>query len=166
MNESEFFNMNLTKRVLMVNKLLKEEKEDQLKITADKIGITYSQFTKEMQKGNYVYIKRLNKYCKFMDEETENKSNLKESSGTLTIEFEAFLQENFEVLQKIVEIHERKQLILCEAIFDGGASNKSFKINDNVYQKFINLCKEKFPMYRQMDLMGQALYDFHLKHIG
>ncbi|MDR6244940.1 hypothetical protein [Paenibacillus hunanensis] len=63
MNKESFFTMQYDKRAEEVNKLLQSLS---LEDVAKKIGVNYSTFTKEMQTGDYVFIKRDNCYYKFL----------------------------------------------------------------------------------------------------
>ncbi|EST51927.1 hypothetical protein T458_26880 [Brevibacillus panacihumi W25] len=69
MNKEIFFAMPSEKRVEVVNKMLQNAS---LKEVADKIGIAYSTFLKEMTVGDHVYIQRDNRYYKFIREDIVN----------------------------------------------------------------------------------------------
>ncbi|MED1478946.1 hypothetical protein [Bacillus altitudinis] len=69
MNKDNFTTISSKQRVQIVNDLLQKEGND-LQLVADTLGIKYSTFTKLMQEDDYVYIKRLAKYCKFVQDDT------------------------------------------------------------------------------------------------
>lgn len=68
MNKDNFSTMSSKERVKIVNELLQSEGNDLQKV-AKVLGIKYSTFTKLMQEDDYVYIKQLSKYCKFIQDE-------------------------------------------------------------------------------------------------
>lgn len=65
MNKDNFTTISSKQRIQIVNGLLQKEGND-LQNVAKTLGIKYSTFTKLMQEDDYVYIKRLAKYCKFV----------------------------------------------------------------------------------------------------
>ncbi|MBQ7232431.1 MAG: hypothetical protein IJX07_04295, partial [Bacillales bacterium] len=68
-----------------------------LQQVAAHIGMNYSSFTKAMQEGDYVYIKRENLYYKFVRDE-----NFIIHNHTVEDEVTLCLKENFELLKAIV----------------------------------------------------------------
>ncbi len=62
-NRDNFFTADPDLRVKEINKMLENEA---LPDIAKSLGIPYSTFLKEMTRGDYVYIKRENKYFKFI----------------------------------------------------------------------------------------------------
>ncbi|HDT6574879.1 hypothetical protein [Bacillus mycoides] len=157
----EFFALDVEDRVRLVNKMLEEEDKDALKNVAKRLNVNYSTFTKTMQQGNYIYVKRRNQYFKFIDTE--------EAKGEVnSIKFEEelqFLREHMDKLKTVLHISE-SVLILDEEVYakDIPMVVKSVKVNEKIYNRFAELCEERFNHLKMKDLISQALLDFYIKY--
>ncbi len=157
----EFFALDVEDRVRLVNKMLEEEDKDALKNVAKRLNVNYSTFTKTMQQGNYIYVKRRNQYFKFIDtEETKGEVN--------SIKFEEelqFLREHMGKLKTVLQISE-SVLILDEEVYakDIPMVVKSVKVNEKIYNRFAELCEERFNHLKMKDLISKALLDFCEKY--
>ncbi len=132
------------------------------------LDIPYSTFTKEMQKGDYVYIARENKYFKFIRNKNDYVSSKSYIKGTEDYTEElAFLKENLEMLKKLVaNSEENKMLILDKAIYDTKAKfvNKNLKSERSHLRKILKLCESQFPHLKIQDIIAQSLLDFINKY--
>lgn len=158
MNKETFFTMPYEKRAEEVNKLLQSSS---LKEVAEKLGISYSTFTKEMQAGDYVFIQRDNRYYKFIRDPNDKPSNTShniEYSNELT-----FVRDNLDTLKKLIETNtNRPPLILEKTIYSKNSSYsvKSIKMNDDIYSSFSKFCNDNYPHFRVQDLIAQSLLEF------
>lgn len=161
MNKDRFFTMNVDKRAEEINKMLVNS---DLKGVAEALSLPYSSFTKEMQKGDYVFIARENQYFKFIRD--------KESLGTVkstdisTAGFQeelSFLRENFEILKRLVDTaNESPTLVLDKEVYNSKSKyvNKNLKLNESIYERFSNMCENQFPHLKVQDLIAQSLLSF------
>lgn len=156
MNREQFYNTDPDARVAIINEMLKNSS---LKEVAKKIGVPESSFSKEMTSGDYVYIKRDNQYYKFIRNNNLISQNHQQSQDVVS-----FLEQNIEVLKMIICQYENnsKMLILDEQVYSQKVKymNKSIKMNNEVYNKFVAFCKEKYPYLALQDLVAQSLLDF------
>lgn len=156
MNREQFYNTAPHKRVEFINEMLKNSS---LKDVAKKIGVPESTFSKEMTRGDYVYIKRDNQYYRFIRDKDMVKQNVDQYQDVIT-----FIEQNIETLRVIINDYEsfRKVLILDEQVYSNQAeyTNKSIKMNGKVYKEFVEFCKEKYPYLMIQDLVAQSLLDF------
>lgn len=161
MNKELFLAMSPEKRVEEVNKMLLTAS---LKEVADKIGIAYSTFLREMTVGDHVYIQRDNRYYKFI-RDVDGVNPQADFNGDYQEELH-FLRENIDSLKKLVNCGHRPPLILDQQIYSKSASfsNKSIKMSEQVYEKFTKYCSEQFPQFRLQDLIAQSLLDFIEKY--
>lgn len=133
------------------------------------MGIPYSTFTKEMQRGDYVYIARENKYFKFIRDKNSlvnpKASNIKNEDFTVEL---TFIKENLEGIKRLLVNHsaEGQMLILDKEIYNTKAKfvNKNLKINEAIYNKFSKICESQFPQYKVQDITAQSLLDFINKY--
>ncbi|HDR7656211.1 TPA: hypothetical protein QCX68_001623 [Bacillus wiedmannii] len=163
MNEKEFFEIHTEERVKIINAMLEEESSKPLESVAKRIGVKYSTFTKEMQKDNYVYIQRKNKYFKFYDEE-----ELATSTHSIN-EFERelnFLKVNFDSLKFLTQNKNKKLLILDEDVYKKTNKHitKTIKIKEDIYYMFNQMCEGQFSHYKIQDLFAQSLLEFCKKY--
>lgn len=156
MNKETFLSMPPHKRVVEINKMLENAT---LKEVADKIGIAYSTFLKEMTVGDYVYIQRENRYFKFIRDGEKAKTP---THGETYEDLLLFLKENFDQLKQLLNSEQRPPLVLDQRIYSKNAvfTNKSIKMNDEIYESFTKFCNENFPQFRLQDLIAQSLLDF------
>lgn len=156
MNKEQFYNTNPDERVGIINEMLKNSS---LKEVAKKVGVPESSFSKEMTNGDYVYIKRDNQYYKFIRDKNMIKQNPKQTQDVIN-----FIEQNIETLKAIIgdRVSVRKMLILDERVYSKQAeyTNKSIKMNGEVYEEFVEFCKEKYPYLMIQDLVAQSLIDF------
>lgn len=161
MNKETFFTMQHDKRAEEVNKLLQSFSLEEV---AEKIGVSYSTFTKEMQAGDYVFIKRDNRYYKFL---RDPYSIPTKKPPVVDSEELNFLKENLEKLRKLVESNNDKSILqLDQRIYSKNSQFlvKSIKMNEDIYGTFTQYCDEKFPHFRLQDLIAQSLLDFIEKY--
>lgn len=165
MNKDRFFTMDVDKRAEEINKLLVNS---DLKGVADTLCIPYSSFTKEMQKGDFVYIARLNQYFKFIrDKESLGTEKPSDKAITGFQEELTFIKENMETIKSLVStVNERPTLVLDKEIYNTKAKyvNKNLKLNENIYDKFSKLCDNQFPHLKIQDLIAHSLLEFIYKY--
>lgn len=158
MNKEKFLALDCKQRVEFVNDLLKNNYD--LQQVADKIGINYSTFTKVMQEDDFVYIKRLNQYYKFVRDENAI-SATHNSADDLT----AYLNENIDVLKQIIEKHKASNdFTIDKKIFASKLSTKTFRMPEELYQQFVLTCEREFPHLKIQDIIAQLLLDFSEKY--
>lgn len=161
MNKESFFTMQHDKRAEEANKLLQSLN---LEDVAKKIGVNYSTFTKEMQTGDYVFIKRDNCYYKFLRDPF---SAPEKKKNELYSEELNFLKENIEELRELIANNNDKSILhLDPKIYSKNSpfSVKSIKMNEDIYSMFTSHCEENFPHFRLQDLVAQSLLDFIAKY--
>ncbi|WP_206665681.1 hypothetical protein [Bacillus cereus] len=126
-----------------------------------RLNVNYSTFTKTMQQGNYIYVKRRNQYFKFIDTE-----EAKEEVNSIKFEEELqFSREHMDKLKTVLYISE-SVLILDEEVYakDITMVVKSVKVNEKIYNRFAELCEERFNHLKMKDLISQAMLDFYIKY--
>ncbi|WP_153731830.1 hypothetical protein [Sporosarcina obsidiansis] len=159
MNKDKFLALDCKQRVEFVNDLLINKGYD-LHQVADFMSVNYSTFTKIMQEGDYVYIKRENQYYKFVRDENII-SPIDNSADDLT----AFLTENIDVLKKIIEKHKvNDDFTIDKKIFASKLSTKTFRMPEELYQQFVLTCEKEFPHLKIQDIIAQLLLDFSDKY--
>jgi len=161
MNKESFFTMQHDKRAEEVNKLLQSFSLEEI---SEKIGVSYGSFTKEMQAGDYVFIKRDNRYYKFLRNPLSMPTKIQ---PVVDSEEMSFLKENLERLRELVERKNDKSiLVLDQRIYSKNSQFlvKSIKMNEDIYGMFTRYCDEKFPHFRLQDLIAQSLLDFIEKY--
>lgn len=156
MDREQFYNTAPDTRVVIINEMLKNSS---LKEVAKQIGVPESSFSKEMIRGDYVYIKRDNQYYKFIRNENMISNNHQPSQDAIS-----FIEQNIDELKTLIRQHEniRNMLILDEQVYSKKAkyTNKSIKMNSEVYDKFVKFCADKYPFLTIQNLVAQALIDF------
>lgn len=159
MNKDKFLALSSKQRVEVVNDLLKNKGYD-LQQVADFISVNYSTFTKIMQEDDFVYIKRENQYYKFIRNPNAI-SAIDNSADELT----AFLNENMDILKKIVEKHKANDdFTIDKKIFASKLSTKTFRMPEELYQQFVLTCEKEFPQLKIQDIIAQLLLDFSDKY--
>lgn len=155
MNKDKFITLSSKQRVAFVNDLLKNKAFD-LQQVADYIGINYSTFTKIMQEDDYVYIKRENQYYKFVRDE-----NAISYGDNAEDELSAFLNENLDVLKKLIEKYKHNDdFTIDKKIFSSKLSTKTFRMPDELYQQFVRTCETELPHLKIQDIIAQLLLNF------
>lgn len=161
MNKDRFFTMDVDKRADEINKMLINS---DLKGVAEKLGIAYSSFTKEMQKSDFVFIARENQYFKFIrDKELLGTVKPSDKATTGFQEELTFIKENIEALKRLIStLDESPTLVLDKEIYNSKAKyvNKNLKLNEAIYEKFSKLCENQFPHLKVQDLIAQSLLEF------
>lgn len=163
-NGDNFFKADPDLRVKEINKMLESKA---LPDIAKDLDIPYSTFLKEMTRGDYVYIKRENKYFKFIRDTNDKLTDKKEPHIDDYKEELLFLKRHLDVLKKLISNYEKGQfLVLDKQIYDSNAKfvNKNIKVNHLIYEQFTKLCENKFPHLKIQDLISQALLDFIYKY--
>lgn len=160
MNKDKFLALDCNQRVAFVNDLLKNNHD--LQQVADKIGINYSTFTKVMQEDDYVYIKRENQYYKFV-RNVNTISSVDNSADELT----AFINENLDVLKKLIEKYKRNDdFTIDKKIFASKLSTKTFRMPEELYQQFVRTCEKEFPHLKIQDIIAQLLLNFSNNYLN
>lgn len=158
MDKKNFLALDCKQRVEVVNDLLKNNHD--LQQVADKIGINYSTFTKVMQEDDFVYIKRENQYYKFVRNE-----NAISSANNFADDLTAFLNENKDILKKIIEKHkDNNDFTIDKKIFASKLSTKTFRMPEELYQHFVHTCEREFPYLKIQDIIAQLLLNFTDKY--
>lgn len=158
MNKEEFNAIDPDERIEHINKMLQNRSINEV---AEEIGISPSRFCKEMTTGDYVYIKRENKYYKFV----RDKNSVKPTVSTDTAN--AFIEMNLNTLRKIVSLYQYQvPLILDEKVYNKNAEfiNKNFRLNSAIYEELNRFWESDYPSYRLQDLIGQAFLEFIQKY--
>lgn len=161
MNQMNFNMIQVDKRVKLVNELLKKE-GFKLEDVAKKIGINYSTFTKLMQDDDYVYIKRENQYYKFIREPSQNRSHIKHTDDELE-----YLKEHFETLKKVIEKYDSNiEFTIDMRLFKSTSkiSTKNFRISEELYKEFTNVCESTLPHLKIQDIIAQLILSFLDSH--
>lgn len=159
MNKELFFNLTPAKRVVEVNKMLKEH---DLKTVSEMIGISSSTLSKEMRVGDYLYHQADKQYYPFVRSEAER---IKAQEQSEDDEF-LFISENMNILQEIIdEFKGERYLQLDKNIYAKNAKffNKSIKMNSDIYKDFSDFCNSNYPHLKMQDIIAQALLDA-MKH--
>jgi bifunctional pyridoxal-dependent enzyme with beta-cystathionase and maltose regulon repressor activities len=159
MKKEIFMKMKPNERVKEINKLLQKH---ELKEVASMMDIPFSTFCKEMRKGDFFYSQSDRKYFHFIRDENHQRNK--------NIEYDEinFISENIEVLKELIENFKGSlsQMVISEKIYNNASTYvmKTFKLNNDVYEDFYNLCHQKYPHIRIQDLTGQALHEFTTKY--
>lgn len=160
MDKDNFFTITSKKRVEEVNILLKKY---ELKEVAERIGIPYSTFTKQMRIGDYFYHQTDKQYYPFVRSESE-RVRVEENNHADEIEF---IKRNMEVLSNLIQSFQSNSLLLLdEQVYSKKANyeNKNIKMNKDIYKSFSTFCELQYPHFKMQDLTAQALLDFMNKY--
>ncbi|WP_234124869.1 hypothetical protein [Clostridium hydrogenum] len=157
MNTKDFFELDTAKRVIIINKLLEKYTDNSLKNVSSELNISYSTFCKEMSKDDYVYIKRDNKYYKFIKDNSFTIQQEKNLSEQLL-----YIKNNFDKFKKLIEAIDNNYLVLDKRIYSQSDKilNKNIKINSLIYDEFTSVCSNKYPFLKLQDIISQCLLDF------
>lgn len=161
MNIDSFTSLSAKQRVNIVNNLLKKE-GFRLQEVAKEIGMKYSSFTKLMQEDDYVYIKRDNQYYKFIRDEKMIINNSEKKNNEI-----AYIKENFSTLRELIERRkDNNDLLLDKRIYHSTSKHvtKNFRISDEIYKQFTEICNEQYPHLKIQDIVSQLLLDFIDRH--
>lgn len=160
MNKDEFLTMSPAKRVQEINKLLESYS---LKEISNFIGIPSSSFSKIMREGDYFYHKADKKYYPFVRSEEERLIQSKSNEN----QYNDFIEQHENTLKMIIEHFENTGLlILDKRIYsnDSVYSNKSIRMNNDIYEEFINFCRKHYPHLKVQHIIAQALIDAMKKY--
>lgn len=156
MNKQHFFEMDVHLRAEKINEMLKDSN---LSEVAEAIGIPSSTFSKEMQKGDYIYIKRENKYFHFLRDGTAAflDSNNNQSDRTLD-----FLNKHLDDLKILIQNYNSDKVQLNRKVYTDSSkvTTKSIRIRDNLFKEFQDYCKTHYPYYSIHDLAAHCLIEF------
>lgn len=159
--KTNFLLLDCRQRVEFVNDLLKNKGFD-LQQVAEHIGINYSTFTKLMTEGDFVYIKWDGQYFRFI-RDGDTISSIDNSADDFTV----FLHENIDILKAIIEKYKSNDdFTVDKSIFKSSSkqSVKTFRIPDDLYQKFVDTCETEFPHLKLQNIIAQLLMDFTNKY--
>ncbi|WHY86319.1 hypothetical protein QNH39_27770 [Neobacillus novalis] len=74
------------------------------------------------------------------------------------------MKKNLGAIKQLLGLYRNQELVINREVLKMGFTNRTFKLNDNVFTCFTNFCKEQYPQYRIQDLIGQALWEFVKKY--
>lgn len=155
MDKDKFLAMTPAERVRIVNKLLQNH---DLRGVAKVIGIPSSSLSKIMREGDYLYHKADKKYYPFFRSEEDRITSTKGKESNVL----SFLEQHENTLKKIIEQYEYTGLlILDKRIYSNEAtfSNKSIRMNNDIYEQFSAFCEKSFPHLKIQHIIAQALID-------
>lgn len=155
MNKDLFLTMIPAKRIEEVNTLLQDH---DLKDISKIIGIPSSTFSKVMREGDYLYHQGDKKYYPFVRSEN---GRIKQIQSEESDEM-AFIRQNREELEKLIQHFKTSgNLILDKRIYNKDAkfTNKSIRMNSEIYDAFTRFCEEHYPFMKTQDIIAQALLD-------
>lgn len=155
MDKDKFLAMTPAERVRIVNKLLQDH---DLRGVAKVLEIPSSSLSKIMREGDYLYHKADKKYYPFVrtEEERVTSTKSKESNGL------SFIEQHKNTLRKMIEQYEYTGLlILDKRIYSNDAtfSNKSIRMNNDIYEEFSDFCDKYYPHLKIQHIIAQALID-------
>lgn len=156
MDKETFFRMPPSERVHKVNILLQDYDQKEL---SKIIGIPSSTFSKYMREGDYLYHKADKKYYPFIRSEDQRANGLKKESVEPEL---IYLKEHYNTLRKLIQhIEQNELLFLDKRIYSKGSkyTNKSIRMNTEVYEEFSIFCEEYYPHLKMQDIIAQALID-------
>jgi hypothetical protein len=160
MNKDDFYAMEPHVRVGYINKMLQTRGLEEV---AKEIGMSPSSFSREMQNGDFVFIKRENQYYKFV-----RNNNIAIGNGNSQVdETLNLINNNLDTIKRIISLFKDKTpLVLDEKVYSKQAkyTNNNIKMNDLIYKEFVNFCDERYPVYRRQDLVAQALLELMNKY--
>lgn len=156
MNKQQFFEMDVHLRAKRINGMLKGKS---LSEVADAINIPPSTFSKEMQTGDYVYIKRENKYFHFIRDDKPSTKDRHEEQPDKAI---VFLREHLDDLKALLQNYRGERVDLNPLVYSQSSKviTKTIRIRENVYKEFQTYCQENYPYYAIQDLIGHCLIEF------
>ena len=155
MDKDKFIAMSPAERVRVVNKFLQDH---DLREISSQIGIPSSSFSKLMREGDYIYHKADKRYYPFVrtEEERITRTKSNDDSGL------SFIKHHEKTLKMIIEQFEHTGLlVLDKRIYSNDAtfSNKSIRMNNDIYEEFSGFCEKYFPHLKIQHIIAQALID-------
>jgi len=155
LDTKEFLEMDHDVRVKKINTMLQEYEEYSLKKVSEVVGINYSTFCKEMARGDYVYIKRDNKYYKFIKDTNASFSHI--TNYTLELNF---IRDNLAKLETLMSYTNASFALDKRVYMSDSLVNKNIKISENIYNEFIDICQTHYPYLKIQDIVSQCLLNF------
>lgn len=155
MNTKEFLEMDYHIRAKKVNDMLQKYEGDSLKKVSEALCINYSTLCKEMAKGDYVYIKRDNKYYRFI----RNSEEGSHTTTDYTIELN-FIRNNLAKLETIITSTNTPFELDKRVYISDVLVNKNIKISEDIYNEFVVICQTCFPYLKIQDIISQCLLIF------
>ncbi|AOM82064.1 hypothetical protein [Salisediminibacterium beveridgei] len=155
MNKDQFFSMDPHVRVKKINKLMEN---NSLEEVAESIGVARSSFSKEMQKEDYVYIKRYNQFFRFVrDQDASPSFNQVNQNETMQ-----FIEDHKKDFERLFLNMRGKRVDIDPTIYDNNTKviTKSIRIREHVYQDFQTFCQSNWPQFNVQDLLAQSLIEF------
>ncbi|WP_342488862.1 hypothetical protein MKX67_03700 [Cytobacillus sp. FSL W7-1323] len=155
MNKENFTTMPSYQRIIEVNKLLQNH---DLKEISKLIGISLSTFSKLMREGDYLYHQGDKQYYPFVRSEKERTKNPSENDSDDI----AYIKKHQRTLKRLLQhLEENGILFLDKRIYSKASkyTNKSIRMNTEVYEEFSNFCDEHYPHLKMQDIVAQALLD-------
>lgn len=159
MNKQQFFEMDVHRRARRINDMLNGKG---LSEVADILGISPSTFSKEMQSGDYVYIKRENKYFLFV---RDGKTSTLEQQEGQADEATVFLNEHLEEFKALIQNYRGEKVDLNPKVYNESSKlvTKSLRVRENIYKEFQAYCQTNYPYYSVQDLISHCLIEFTMK---
>lgn len=156
MNKQHFYEMDVHLRARKINEMLKNSS---LSEVAKKIGIPSSTFSKEMQKGDYIYIKRENKYFRFIRDDSIAPSGNFTTQSNEALEF---LNEHLDDLKRLIKNYNSDTIQLNPKVYTDSSKvvTRSIRIRENLYKEFQSYCNSHYPYYSIHDLVAHCLVEF------
>lgn len=161
MNTQQFMDLSALEKVEIVNRMLKEDKND-LKIVASKLGLSESNLSKIIRAtSSFQYNKTSKQYERIMPIEEYKKYLQTSSNEEKTEETLQFIADHLEEIKELLHVHSN-QLILEPEIYDPKSKTvtKSVQINHEIYQQFSRIHASQFSHLKIRDLFSKSLYDF------
>lgn len=154
--------MEPTKRVMEINRMLEQHS---FKEVVEEIDIPTSTFSAEMARGDYVFIKRENRYFKFLRDGSVSDKLPAQDMVEDYSEALNFLKDKLHELKRLLATDSPYPIVLDKRIYSTQKfSNKNIKVNDNIYKEFTAICEHDFPYLKIQDLFSQSLVDFINKY--
>lgn len=161
MDTQKFMNLSALEKVVLVNKMLKEN-DFQLKNVATKLGLPESSLSKVIR-GNscYQFNKTSKQYERIMPIEEYKKYLQSGSTENKMEETLQFIAEHLEELKGLLHSNET-QLILEPEIYDSNSTTitRTIQVNESVYQQFSDLYSSRFSHIRLREIYSKCLLDF------
>lgn len=157
MNEVRFKNLSSIEQLKWVNQRL-QETGNKVEEIAKEIGISSSSVSTLMKESGCRYSRAKKQYIP-LEETTHFQKDDQQ-------EFMMYLLTNADVIKKVIEESNSRQLVFDSSIYetDNPFISKTMKIKKGILEEFQQLLKEKFPQFRTQDVLTQAIIDFIKKY--
>jgi len=181
MNREEFDKLSIEEQIKYINAEL--QNGSTLTKTCTRVGIDRSTIRKRFKKAGYEYNVNSNLYDRSVTNVSNTSLNKIEDKGKTIVPSSKELIDK-PVMESLLELHKsRNKLMEIINWFEGYKSktnvtneikinlpkevNKNFRktirVNDNVWAKFSDFCKEHRE-FKEKDLLSQALLEYIKKH--